>query len=161
RGARRRQHDRARAAARRPCEGGNAMMRTWPGPQRRGSMLVALALGIAGVALAAAPAAAQIAAALGKPLPSPDLPAAPVAARIVAGGAASPVVGPEVTLLVTKPPRQARTDSAGRATFPGLPVGATVMAKVLDEDKAEHASEEFAVPESGGMRVLITTKPWQ
>ncbi|HEX8114051.1 MAG TPA: hypothetical protein VF516_40240, partial [Kofleriaceae bacterium] len=29
------------------------------------------------------------------------------------------------------------------------------------EDKAEHASEEFAIPDSGGMRVLISTKPWQ
>src|SRR5262245_49197367 len=136
--------------------------RTWPGPRRRGShLLVALALAFAGVALDAAPAAAQIAAALGKPLPSPDLPAGTVVVRIVAGSAASPVVGTEVTLLVNGTPRQARTDSAGRATFPGLPVGATVKARVLDEDKAEHVSEEFAVPESGGSRVLITTKPWQ
>src|SRR5262249_31054765 len=58
-------------------------------------------------------------------------------------------------------PRQARTDSAGRATFPGLPVGATVVAKALDEGKAEHPSEEVTIPDSGGMRVLISTKPWQ
>jgi hypothetical protein len=138
------------------------LRRAWPGPRGRGSLLlVALAVALAGIALDAAPAAAQIAAALGKPLPSPDLPAGTVVVRIVAGSAASPVVGTEVTLLVNGTPRQARTDSAGRATFPGLPVGATVKARVLDEDKAEHASEEFAVPESGGSRVLITTKPWQ
>lgn len=137
--------------------------RTWlPGLRGRGSTLVvACALGAAGLALAPAPAAAQMAAALGKPLPSPDLPVGTVVARIVAGSAASPVVGTDVTLIVNGAPRVARTDSAGRASFPGLPVGATVVAKVLDEDKAEKSSEEFAVPDSGGMRVLITTKPWQ
>ena len=129
--------------------------------RRSYSLVLAVALGAAGVALIPAPAAAQIAAALGKPLPSPDLPVGTVVTRIVAGSAASPVVGTDVTLVVNGAPRVARTDSAGRATFPGLPVGATVLAKVLDADKAEHASEEFAVPDSGGMRVLITTKPWQ
>ncbi|HEX7839524.1 MAG TPA: hypothetical protein VF469_18735, partial [Kofleriaceae bacterium] len=84
-----------------------------------------------------------------------------VSVRVVAGSASSPVVGTEVTLLVNNTPRVARTDSAGRAMFPGLPVGGTVIAKVTDEDKAEHASEAFEIPPSGGMRVLITTKPWQ
>ncbi|HMG55074.1 MAG TPA: hypothetical protein VK601_16370, partial [Kofleriaceae bacterium] len=128
---------------------------------RRSSLAVALALAVAGIGLAAAPAAAQIAAALGKPLPSPDLPVGTVSVRIVAGSAASPVIGTDVTLVVNGTARQARTDSAGRATFAGLPAGATVIAKALDEDKGEHASEEFAIPDSGGMRVLITTKPWK
>src|ERR1044071_5523554 len=120
-------------------------------------MLVSLdALGI--VAVVATPAAAQIAAALGKPLPSPDLPVGTVSVRVVAGSAASPVVGTDVTLIVNDTPRVARTDSAGRATFPGLPAGANVVAKVVNEDKVEHPSEQFAVPESGGARVLITTK---
>src|SRR4029079_11192821 len=109
RGARRRQHDRARGTAR--CEGGNAMRlrtlrRAWPGPRGRGSLLlVALAVALAGIALDGAPAVAQIPAALGKPLPSPDLPAGTVVVRIVAGSAASPVVGTEVTLLVNGTPR--------------------------------------------------------
>jgi hypothetical protein len=132
--------------------------------RRRSSLVFALALGAAGssgVALTASPAAAQIAAALGKPLPSPDLPVGTVSIRVVAGSAASPVVGTAVTLVVGGTPREARTDSAGRATFPGLPPGTPVVAKVLDEDKAEHASEEFTIPDNGGMRVMITTKPWQ
>jgi hypothetical protein len=121
-----------------------------------------LCIGLAAIALGAAPAAAQIAAALGKPLPSPDLPVGTVLVKVVAGSASSVIVGTDVTLVVNGTPRQARTDSAGRATFPGLPVGATVVAKALDaEDKSEHASEEFALPASGGMRVLISTKPWQ
>lgn len=125
------------------------------------TLMLALGLGVVGIALTAAPAAAQITAALGKPLPSPDLQPGTVSVRVVAGSASSPVVGTDVTLLVNNTPRVARTDSAGRAMFPGLPVGATVIAKVTDEDKAEHASEAFEIPGSGGMRVLITTKPWQ
>jgi hypothetical protein len=136
-----------------------------PRRPRRPSLVLVLGLGVglglAGVALDAAPAAAQMAAALGRPLPSPDLPVGTVSVRVVAGSAASPVVGTDVTLVVNGTPRQARTDSAGRATFPGLPVGATVVAKALDEDKTEHPSSEFAIPDSGGMRVLISTKPWQ
>ena len=124
-------------------------------------LALVLALGVLGVALAAAPAAAQMAAAIGKPLPSPDLPLGTVTVRVVAGSASSPVVGTDVTLLVNNTPRVARTDSAGRASFPGLTVGATVIAKVLDADKAEKASDPFPIPSSGGMRVLLTTKPWQ
>lgn len=142
----------------RPCRVRPAVT---PRRAHRSSVLLALALGVAGVALAEAPAAAQIAAALGKPLPSPDLPVGTVSVRVVAGSAASPVVGTDVTLVVNGTPREARTDSAGRATFPGLPAGATAIAKVVDEDKAEHASEEFAIPDTGGTRVMITTKPWQ
>lgn len=119
------------------------------------------AVGVAGVALTAAPASAQISAALGKPLPSPDLPVGTVSVRIVAGSAASPVVGTDVTLVVNDTPRVARTDSAGRATFGGLPAGAKVVAHVNDEDKTDHASDAFALPADSGVRLMITTKPWQ
>ena len=133
--------------------------------RRSNRALVRLALlgvlGTAALALVAPPASAQVAAALGKPLPSPDLPVGTVSIRVVAGSAASPVIGTEVTLTVNGTPRQARTDAAGRATFAGLPAGATVVAKVLDADKAEHASDQFALPSEGGTRVMITTKPWQ
>jgi hypothetical protein len=122
---------------------------------------IGLAAGVAAVALTSTPAAAQMAAALGKPLPSPDLPVGTVTVRIVAGSAAAPVVGTDVTLIVNDTPRVARTDSAGRASFAGLPVGAQVVAKVLDEDKAEHASDAFPIPAAGGVRLMITTKPWQ
>ena len=122
---------------------------------------------VAVVALHASPAHAQIAAALGKPLPSPDLAAGTVTVRVVAGAPSAPVTGVEVTLTVNGTPREARTDSAGRANFPGLPIGATVQAKTLDAEKKECdptarcTSDEFQVPEQGGARVLLTTKPWQ
>ena len=124
-------------------------------------LALALILGSTGLMLTATPAAAQPAAALGKPLPSPDLPAGTVTVRVVAGSTSSPVVGTDVTLVVNKTPRVARTNAEGRASFAGLPVGAMVVAKVIDGDKAEHASEEFAVPDGGGMKVMLTTKPWQ
>lgn len=129
---------------------------------RRSNLLRLALLGaLAGAALAPAPAAAQIAAALGKPLPSPDLAVGTVSVRIVAGSPASPVVGTDVTLMVNDTPRQARTDTAGRATFTGLPAGATVKATVKDSDNTEHASDAFPLPADSGVRLMITTKPWQ
>ncbi|MEO8551832.1 MAG: carboxypeptidase-like regulatory domain-containing protein, partial [Kofleriaceae bacterium] len=117
---------------------------------------------LVGVAAMAVPAHAQIAAAIGKPLPAPDLAPGTVSVRIVAGKVSDPVVGTDVTLIVNGTPRQARTDAAGRASFTNLPVGATVQAKVTgtDEDKKEITSDEFAVPADGGDRVLLSTKPF-
>ena len=103
---------------------------------------------------------AQPAAALGKPLPDGGLPAGTIAVRIVAGSPSSPVVGTDVTLLVNGEPRVARTDSAGRATFPGIPAGATVHAKVLDGQNKDVVSEPFPAPSTGGVRVMLTTKPF-
>lgn len=125
------------------------------------ALAAGLALGVVDAARDATVAHAQMAAAIGKPLPSPDLPVGTVTVRVVAGNAGAPVTGVDVTLVVNGTPRVARTDSAGRASFPGLPAGAKVIAKVLDEDKAEKASDEFEIPASGGSRVLLTTKPWQ
>ena len=117
-----------------------------------------LAIALAGAA--ATPAHAQIAAAIGKPLPSPDLPAGTVSVRVVAGSPSSPVEGTDVTLLVNGTPRVARTDSAGRAIFKDLPAGATVQAKAADADKKETQSEAFPLPGDSGVRLMLTTKPW-
>jgi hypothetical protein len=132
-----------------------------PAAPRRPSLVLIFGIGLAAVALAVAPAAAQPAAALGKPLPASELPVGTVSVKVIAGSPSSPIVGTDVTLVVNGTPRQARTDSGGRATFPGLPVGATVVARALGDDRAEHPSEEFAIPGSGGMRVMISTKPLQ
>ena len=75
------------------------------------------------------------------------MPAGTVSVRIVAGSPSNPVEGTDVTLVVNGTPRVARTDSAGRAIFKDLPVGATVQAKVADDDKKETASESFPLPE--------------
>jgi len=123
-------------------------------------LLLAMCLGVGITGLAAAPASAQIAAAIGRPLPSPDLPAGTVSVRVVAGSPSKPVEGTDVTLVVNGTPRVARTDSAGRAIFKDLPAGATVQAKAVDDDKKETASESFPLPGDSGVRLMLTTKPW-
>jgi hypothetical protein len=121
--------------------------------------LIAAALGVATVAPITAHA--QVAGAIGHPLPATDLPARTVSVRVIAGKISDPVVGIDVTLIVNGTPREARTDSAGRAMFPNLPANATVQAKALDEDKKEMASEEFQLTGDTGQRLLLSTKPFQ
>ena len=128
---------------------------------RSSSLLAAVVVAVA-TTLAAAPVAhAQIADALGRPLPSNDLPTGTIVVKVIAGMVTKPVIGTEVTLVVNGTPRAARTDSEGHAAFPDLPPGATVQAKVLDDDKKEVTSSEFQVPEDSGARVMITTAPFQ
>ncbi len=133
-------------------------MNTW---LRRG--FIATLLGVASLAVHVPTASAQIAAAIGKPLPSPDLPVGTVSVRVIAGTVASPIAGTEVTLVVNGTPRVARTDEAGRATFTNLPAGAKLQAKVHDddEDKKEFASDEFDLSDSSGQRLMLSTKPFQ
>ena len=124
------------------------------------TLLVAMVLQVFVIGIVGLPAAsAQPAAALGKPLPSSDLPTGEVSVRVIAGSPATAVGNTEVTLSVNGTARIARTDTAGRAIFKDLPAGATVQAKVLDEDKKEIASETFALPAESGVRVMLSTKP--
>ncbi len=120
-----------------------------------------LMLAVAFALAATATAHAQIAGAIGHPLPSNDLPTGTISVRVIAGMVTKPVVGTEVTLLVNGTPRSARTDSEGRAQFKDITPGATAQAKTLDDDKKDVTSEEFPVPDDTGVRVMITTKPFQ
>src|SRR5688572_9852413 len=116
-----------------------------------------------GLALAVAPraASAQPTAAIGRPLPDSALSKGTISVRVVAGSPSSPVVGADVTLLVNAEPRVARTDAAGRATFAGLPAGAMAQAKIVDADKKDIVSETFPIPSDGGIRVMLSTKPFE
>lgn len=118
------------------------------------------ALALAAGAFVGQPAHAQPAAAIGHPLPAGDLPPGTVTVRIVAGSPAAPVAGSDAVLIVGGQPRTARTDASGRATFAGLPPGTPVQAKILDADGKEILSDEFAVPAQGGVRVMMSTKPF-
>jgi hypothetical protein len=122
------------------------------------SLVVSLAL--SALAVAAAPVHAQIAAAIGQPLPSSDLEAGTVSVRVIAGSPSKPIVGTDVTLAVDGTPRQARTDSAGRAIFKDLPSGATVKASVVDENNKAFESTEFQLGDTG-VRVLLSTRPFE
>ncbi len=117
-----------------------------------------LALATAGVAVHDRAAFAQPAMALGHPLPDGNLAAGTISVRVIAGPGV-PVTGVEVTLKVNNEPRTARTDAAGRATFAGLPAGATVQAQVADADGKPISSDAFPVPDEGGARVMLSTKP--
>ncbi len=119
-------------------------------------------IALVGLALAASVAtvAAQPASAIGNPLPGPDLPVGTVTVRVVDGAVTSPAVGVDATLLVNGQPRIARTDASGRASFVGLPVGATVQAKVSDLAGKDMLSTTFPVPASGGTKVMLSRKPF-
>jgi hypothetical protein len=103
---------------------------------------------------------AQPANAIGQWLPDSTMAGGTITVRVVAGTPSAPVAGTEVTLVVGDQPRAARTDSSGRATFTGLPAGASVQAKVVDAESKEQVSAPFAVPPSGGARVMLSTKPF-
>jgi hypothetical protein len=121
-----------------------------------------LALAVALVAPAVTPAFAQPGAAmLGKPLDDGTLPAGTVSVRVIAGDASVSVSGTDVTLVVNGAARIARTDAEGRATFTGLPGGATVQAKVVGAEEADITSEQFVLPDKSGIKLLMSTLPFQ
>jgi hypothetical protein len=123
-------------------------------------VLLALAIATVVVVVGAPSARAQMAGALGKPLPSSDLETGAVSIRVVAGSPSSPVIGTEVTLSVNGATRVARTDNSGRAHFKDLPPGAQLQAKVAGEDGEDVTSEPFALPAQSGVRVMLSTRPW-
>lgn len=123
------------------------------------SLLCALA------ALVAAPlaAVAQPAAAIGKPLGDDSLRDGTVVVRVIDGDASRPVTGADVTITTARADgqgqpsvRTARTDSEGRATFADVAMGLMVKATTADQDGGEASSVLFAMPERGGMRVMLS-----
>lgn len=120
---------------------------------------------LASVALVA-PAHAQPAEAIGKPLPAADLRDGTITLRLIAGDPGKPVNGAEVTLMATPPDgtsppsvRRARTDSDGRVTFTDVAADAMVQLKAPGED-GEVTSSTFPMPTTGGVRVMLSTLPF-
>jgi cytochrome c biogenesis protein CcmG/thiol:disulfide interchange protein DsbE len=116
-----------------------------------------LAIAIVLVCGLAASASAQPAGALGKPLPSADLPVGTISVRVIDGAISAPLAGITVWLKVDGAPRTAQTDAAGRAVFAGVRVGAEVTAAI--SSPASVFSDAFVVPDHGGTRILMSTKP--
>lgn len=106
--------------------------------------------------LALSPAHAQVAAAIGTPLPVSGDPAGQVTVRVVDGDPSVPAAGLDVTLDVSGTPRVVRTDASGRATFTQVPAGASAAVKVPGRN-GEQVSKPFSVPPSGGVRLLMST----
>lgn len=90
----------------------------------------------------------------GMPLPVGDMPAGSVTVRVVRGAISNPITGQQVEIHGTGAPVTAATNDTGRAEFKGLPVGTTVKA-VTTVSGQRLESQEFAVPASGGVRVML------
>ena len=90
----------------------------------------------------------------GVPLPVGDVAVGTVTVRVIKGSLANNVPGQPVELLVNGASHPQTTGQSGRAEFNGLAVGAGVKATaVVGGERLE--SQEFAVPSSGGIRVLL------
>jgi hypothetical protein len=122
----------------------------------RTSMLSFVAM--AGLAALAAPdASAQIAAAIGRPLPVSSDATGTVTVRVVNGDPTAPAGGLDVTLTLGGTPRISRTSADGRATFAGVPPGAQALVTIAGKDGGQLASQPFEMPGSGGVRLLMST----
>jgi hypothetical protein len=90
----------------------------------------------------------------GIPLPVSDMPARSVSVRLVRGDMSNPITNHEVELRVGAEVKRIKTDANGRVQFEALPVGgAAIAAAVIDNQRIE--SQQFVVPEVGGVRLLL------
>lgn len=91
----------------------------------------------------------------GVPLPSPELATGTITVRVVRGSLGNNIQGQLVSLAIDGgQPREATTDSAGRAEFSGLTPGQQVQATAL-VDGTRLDSQRIAVPSQGGVRVML------
>jgi hypothetical protein len=91
----------------------------------------------------------------GIPMPMADLADGTVSVRVVRGEISNTVADQPVDLIVDGTTRTAKTDGAGRAQFTGLAPGARAQAVVVvDGERVE--SQQFPIPEKGGVRLMLT-----
>jgi len=90
----------------------------------------------------------------GTPLPAPELAAGTITVRVVRERMGNNVAGQEVTLTAGQGKRSLKTDAQGRAQFDGLAPGMMVQATTT-VDGETLTSQQFAVPNSGGVRVAL------
>src|SRR6266700_5071422 len=96
---------------------------------------------------------------MGKPLPSPELPAGTVTVRVARKIPVNAVPGAEVVAVVKTAggemkKRTAKTDDRGRATFEGVGAGNRFQAQVVVDGETIKSSE-FEVPAQGGVRTML------
>ena len=90
----------------------------------------------------------------GRAIPAPELATGTVTIRVVREAIGNNVSGQRVELTIGGQTRAATTDQEGRAEFSGLTQGAEATAKAT-VDGEELVSQPFAVPASGGLRVIL------
>ena len=90
----------------------------------------------------------------GIPLPVGDVPSGTVTVRLIRESLSNPIAGHAVELQGPSTPLQGNTNDAGRAEFSNLRPGTRLKAvAVVAGERLE--SQEFAIPRSGGIRILL------
>lgn len=89
----------------------------------------------------------------GRAIPAPELPAGTVTVRVVREAIGNNIQGQSVELRVGNTTRTARTDEEGRAQFSAVPGGEARAQTTVDGEAL--VSEPFAVPVTGGLRVIL------
>ena len=91
----------------------------------------------------------------GRAIPAPELPTGTVTVRVVREAIGNNIADQEVTVMLPDGQRRsALTDAEGRAEFPGLPPVSGARAEAAVNGEAL-VSEQFTVPSSGGLRVIL------
>jgi len=90
----------------------------------------------------------------GRAIPAPELPNGTVTVRVVRGAIGNNIAGEDVRVTAGEAVRTATTDDQGRAEFAGLPMGFDARAESTVDGEVL-VSEPFAVPTSGGLRVIL------
>jgi hypothetical protein len=123
---------------------------------RIGSATVLVALALVIVTLCASTAVAQPdpRQMSGMPLPVGDVPVGTVTVRVIRGSFANPVSSQTVELTGAGSPIRATTSEEGRAEFNGLKPGTRVQAQAVVGGE-RLVSQEFEVPASGGIRLIL------
>src|SRR5262245_62632558 len=91
----------------------------------------------------------------GRAIPAQELPNGTVTVRVVREAIGNNVPGQQVRVTVGGATRTATTDAQGRAEFGDLPKGGTNAVAEVTVDGEKLASQPFAVPASGGLRVIL------
>ena len=89
----------------------------------------------------------------GRAIPAPELKDGTVTVRVVRESIGNDAPGQQVRVTVGTTTRTATTDQQGRAEFTGLPAGEARAEAVVDGETMQ--SQPFAVPTSGGLRVIL------
>lgn len=91
----------------------------------------------------------------GRALPAPELPNGTVTVRVVREAIGNNAPGQQVNVNVNGTTKSATTDAQGRAQFTDLPRGATGAIAEVTVDGEKLVSQPFAVPATGGLRVIL------
>jgi len=89
----------------------------------------------------------------GRAIPAPELKNGTVTVRVVREAIGNDAPGQQVRVTVGGTTRTATTDQQGRAEFTGLPAGEARAEASVDGETLR--SQPFAVPTSGGLRVIL------